>query len=63
MKPREGNVFFFLSLFNFVRVMLALQAYTLVPRHVPYARYGHSKDISVMKFIMVVYIWLSYVTA
>lgn len=40
--------------------MLALQAYTLVPRHVPYARYGHSKDISVMKFIMVAYIWLSY---
>lgn len=56
-------MFLFSSLFNFVRVMLALQAYTLVPRHVPYARYGHSKDISVMKFIMVAYIWLSYVTA
>lgn len=31
MKLREDDIFFLFPFFNFTRVMLALQAYTLVP--------------------------------
>lgn len=58
MKLREDDIFFFFFLFLILLVSCSRCKLIRLFHRVPYARYGHLKDISVMKFIMV-----SYVTA